>query len=187
MLGGIFDLVVAVHAPLPNRCYDFEVRREGGCGHVEAHLVVSFAGAAMCNCGRAFAACDLDHHRRDQWPSERGRKWVFLLVYGSCLKRRPDEELQEWGAAVGDIGCRRAGLQGAGLDRVKVLLLTQVDGERDHVPAQILQPADGHGGVESAGIGEDQLLVLLGGTPPFAAAGQSPSTVPPSRHAVEAL
>ena len=157
--GGVLDLVVAVHAPLADRCDHLEVWREGGRGHVESHLVVALAGAAVRDGGRTLAARHLDHHRRDQRAAERGRERVFLLVHGTGLQRGPHEELEEGRPSVRDIGRRRADFQCARLDRVEVLLLTQVDGERDHVPAEIFQPPDRHRRVEAARVGEHELLL----------------------------
>ena len=49
--------------------------------------------------------------------------------------------------------------QRALLDGLEILLVAEVDGERDDVVAALLlQPADGDGRIETAGVGEDDLL-----------------------------
>ena len=159
MLRRVLDLVVAVHAPFTDGCDDLEVRRER-CGRdVEPHLVVALARAAVRDRGRTLAPGDLDHHGGDQRAAQRGRERVLLLIDGSRLQRRPHKQLQEWRPAIGDIRRRRAGLQCSRLDRVEVLLLAEVDGERDHVPPEVPQPTNRNRRVEAPGIGEDQLLL----------------------------
>ena len=162
VLVGVLDLVVPIHTPLAHRRDHLELRRERGCGDVESHLVVALAGAAMSDRAGAFAARDLDHHRRDQGPAQRGRERVLLFIYGARLERGPHEQLEKWDAAVGDVGCRSADLQRPRLDGVEVLLLAEVDGERNDVPALVLEPADRHRRVETARVGEDELLIRHG-------------------------
>ena len=142
MFGRVLELVVAVHAPFSDRSHDLQVRRESRRRDVEAHLVVALAGAPMRDGLRTLAARDLHHHRRDQRPAQRGRERIFLLVDSASLQRRPDEHLEEGKASIGDVSRGRARLQRPSLDRVQVLFLAEVDGERDHVPALVLQPAD---------------------------------------------
>ena len=121
VLGRVFDLVVAIHVPLTHWRDHLQLRRERSGGDVEAHLVVALAGAPVGDRDRAFATRDLDHHGRDQRPPERGGQGILLLVYGAGLQGWPDEELEKWRAAVGDVGRRSAGIERPGLDGVEVL------------------------------------------------------------------
>ncbi len=152
----VLDLIVATHAPLADRRDHLQVGGERGGGDGKAHLVVALSRAAMRNGLSAFPASNLDHHRGDERPAQRGREWIFLFVHRAGLQRRPDEKLKERDPSVGDVGRGGAGLQRAHLDRVEVLLLAEVDGERDHVPALVFEPADGDGRVEPARVGEHQ-------------------------------
>ena len=160
MLGGVLDLVLAVHPPLPDRGHHLQLGRQSLRRNVEADLVVALAGAAVGDALGVLLAGHLHQHGRDQGAADGGGQRVFLLVDGAGLKGGPDEELQELLLAVDHIGGAGAYLEGALLDRVQVFLLTQVDGERDHVVALVLQPADGDRGVQAARIGENQLFAL---------------------------
>ena len=63
-------------------------------------------------------------------------------------------------ARVGDDGLDRAAVQRPLADGVQVLAaLADVDGDGDDLGARLLgDPADGHGGVQPAGVGEDDPL-----------------------------
>ena len=150
MLLRVLDLVVPVHAPFAHRGDHLELWRQRRRGDVEAHLVVAFACAAMGDRSRPLTAGDLHQHGRDQRPAEGRRQRVLLLVHGSGLQRRPDEELQEGLAAVRHVGGGCAGLEGAGLDGVEILLLAEIDREGDDVPARLFQPSDCDRRVEAA-------------------------------------
>src|SRR5207237_10308005 len=125
--------------------------------NVEPNLVVALARAAVCDRARILPPRHLYKHRRNERPAERGCEWVFLLVHGTGLQRWPDEELEEGLAAIGHISGRGARLERPGLDGFQILLLAEVDGEGNHIPARVLEPADRHRRVKSARIGEHDL------------------------------
>src|SRR5439155_6396844 len=80
MLGSIGYLMVACHAPLAHRRNDFQVRGEGVERDIEAHLVVAFAGAAMCYSYSSFCSCYLNQEACDQWACQGGCTRILPLV-----------------------------------------------------------------------------------------------------------
>ena len=128
-------------------------------GDVEADLVVALAGAAVGHGVRAFALGDLDQELGDQRPGQGGRQRIGALVQRVCLEMRPDEVGHESLAGIDDIGARRAGRDGAGLDAGAQRSAAEVDGQGHDLDAELLaEPGDGDRGVESPGVGEYDLV-----------------------------
>ena len=107
----------------------------------------------------ALALRDLDEELRDERPGERGGQRVGALVQRVGLEVRPDEVGHEALAGIDDVGARRAGRHRPLLDALAQRAAAEVDGERDDLDAVLLlEPGDGDGRIESARIGEDDLL-----------------------------
>ncbi len=96
----------------------------------------------------------------DQRPGERGDQRVAVHVERVGLQRRQAELVGELVAHVGDDRLDGAAVQRALADDVHVLAaLADVAGDGDHLGAGLLgDPADGHGGVQPTGVGEDDTL-----------------------------
>ena len=126
---------------------------------IEADLVIALARAAMGDRVGAFALGDLDEELRDQRPGERGRQRVRALVQRVGLEVRPDEVGDEALAAIDDVGARGARRHGPRLDTGAQRPTAEVDRERDDLdPVLLLEPGDGDRGIETAGVGEDDLV-----------------------------
>src|SRR5439155_16571419 len=80
------DLVVARHAPLAHGGDDLQIGRQRLDRHVEADLVVAFAGTAVGDVAGAFFARVINQHLRDQWPRQRRGKRVDVLVQRAGLE-----------------------------------------------------------------------------------------------------
>ena len=159
-LVGVVDLLVAGQAhPDAHRRDDLEPRIERVRRDIEADLVVALAGAAVGDRVGALALGDLDEELRDQRPGERGRQRVGALVQRVGLEVRPHEVGHEPLAGIDDVGARRAGRHRPLLDALAQRAAAEVDGQRDHLGVVLLlEPGDGDGRIESARVGEDDLL-----------------------------
>ena len=159
-LVGVVDLLVAGQAhPDAHRRDDLEPRIERVRRDIEADLVVALAGAAVGDRVGALALGDLDEELRDQRPGERGRERVGALVQRVGLEVRPHEVGHEPLAGIDDVGARRAGRHRPLLDALAQRAAAEVDGQRDHLGVVLLlEPGDGDGRIESARVGEDDLL-----------------------------
>ena len=156
----VVDLLVAGQAhPDAHRRDDLEPRIERVRRDIEADLVVALAGAAVGDRVGALALGDLDEELRDQRPGERGGQRVGALVERVGLEVRPDEVGHEALAGIDDVGARRAGRHRPLLDALAQRAAAEVDGERDDLGVVLLlEPGDGDRRIESARVGEDDLL-----------------------------
>ena len=157
---GVIDLLVAGQAhPDAHRRDDLEPRIEGVGRDVEADLVVALAGAAVGDRVGALALGDLDEELGDERPGQRRRQRIGALVEGVGLEVRPDEVGDEALARIDDVGPRRAGGHRASLDARAQRAAAEVDRERHDLDAELLlEPGDGDRRIESARVGEDDLV-----------------------------
>ena len=160
MLLGVLNLLLACHAPLTHGGDDGQVGRQQGRGHVEAHLVVAFAGAAVSHCTGADFVRRLHEQPRDQRAAQGGGQRVAAAVERAGLQRGPDELSDELLARVHDVGL---GAHGARFGRARFQrhVAAKVGRQRHHLIALLAQPVDGHGSIEPARVGQDHLLPLL--------------------------
>ena len=137
-----------------------QVRRERADADLEAHLVVALARAAVGDDRRAVLARGCHEVLDDERPRQRGDQRVAVHVERVGLQRRQAVLVGELGPGVGDLGLDRAAAKARAADDVEVLAaLTDVGGDGDDLGAGLLgDPADGHGGVEAAGVGEHDAL-----------------------------
>src|SRR5690625_1954988 len=162
---GVVDGDVAGEGEVVDRRQALEVRGQGGDAHLEADLVVALAGAAVGHGGGAELAGGahevLDDHRAGQRRDHR----VAVLVEGVGLEGGHAVLGGVLVAGVGAVGLHGPAVQGTLADDVEVLAsLADVDGDGDDLRAGLLaDPADGHRGVQPAGVGEDDALLAGGG------------------------
>ena len=157
---GVVDLLVARQAhPDAHRGDDLEPRIERVGRDVEADLVVALARAAVGDGVGALALGDLDEELGDERPGEGRGQRVGALVQRVGLQVRPHEVGHEALAGIDHVGARRAGRHGPPLDALAQRPAAEVDGQRhDLDPVLLLEPGDGDGRVESARVGEDDLV-----------------------------
>jgi hypothetical protein len=93
----------------------------------------------------------------DQRAGEGGDEGVLAHVHRVGLERRSDEVGRELVTGVDDDGLDRATVEGTLPDLIEVVdALADVDGAGDHLDALVLpHPLDGDGGVQTAGVGQD--------------------------------
>ncbi len=156
----VIDLLVARQPhPDPHRGDDLESRVQRMRRDIEADLVVALAGAAVGDRIGAFARGDLDEELRDERPGQRRGQRVGALVERVRLEVRPDEIGHEALAGVHDIGARGPRGHRSFLDARAQRPAAQVHRERDDLDAVLLlEPGDGDGRIESARVGEDDLV-----------------------------
>ena len=172
------DRLVAGHARVADRRDAAQVRGEGADADLEAHLVVALARAPVRDGGGAVLLGGGDEVLDDQRPRQRGHQRVAAHVEGVRLQRGQAEVVGVLVAHVGDDGLDGAAVERALADDLEVLAaLADVGRDGDHLGAGLGgDPADGDGGVEASGVGEDdpviaQLLLLVVDPRPAAAGG----------------
>jgi len=102
---------------------------------------------------------DLDEELGDERAGERGGQGIGALVERVGLEVRPDEVDEESLTGIDDVRARRTGGHRASLDPRAQGTATHVHGEgHDFDVELLLEPGDGDRGIESAGIGEDDLF-----------------------------
>ncbi len=138
---------------------DLDVRLEGVGGELEAHLVVALAGGAVRDRVGALGAGDFDLPLGDQRPRDRGAEQVDVLVHRRGAQHRKDEVADELLAQVVDVDLRRAARFRLPAHRLELLALAEVGAEGHHRHLIALdQPLEDDGGVEAAGVRENDLL-----------------------------
>ena len=134
---------------------DLEIGSEGMKRELETHLVVALAGATVGHGVGAFLPGDVHLVLRDRRTGERGAEQVAALVDGARPHRREDVAADELVAQVFDEHRGCPGSDGLVRSCLKVLVLAHVGHDRENLGVVVfLEPRDGAGGVESAGIGE---------------------------------
>ena len=129
--------------------------------HLEAHLVVALAGAAVPDRVGAVAAGRRDEVLDDHRTRQRGDERVLALVQRVGAQRGDEEVARVLLARVDDLGLDRARGRGPFADHVLLAgrELADVDRARDHLDAPLLaHPADGDRGVETSRIREHDSL-----------------------------
>ncbi|MPM87306.1 hypothetical protein SDC9_134402 [bioreactor metagenome] len=155
MRGGVIHLLFAREAPVADRREDFDLRIQRVAGYLDAHLVLSFAGAAVGDGDRALFLCApyerLGDHRAREGRIER----IDPLVYGVGLKRRPYEGVDEGLAEVHQVSFGSASRVGFRFYLLKVVgLLADVHRQRDNLIALIVEPGDRHRCVKPAAVSQ---------------------------------
>jgi hypothetical protein len=94
----------------------------------------------------------------DAGAGQRSAQVVLTLVESCCAHRGKHEIAHELLALVEDVAGHHATAQGLGASGLQILLLPDVRAERDDLGfVPFLQPANGHRGVESSRICENDL------------------------------
>src|SRR5690606_23324689 len=164
---GVLDGLVTGEREVADGGDALQLGGERGDRDLEADLIVALAGAAVGDGGRAVLLRGLHQVLGDDGAGDRRDVRVGVHVQRVRLEGGHAVLVGELVAGVGDVGLDGAAVQGALADDLEVLsALAHVDRAGDDVGAGgVVDPADGHRGVEAAGVGEDDLLchgVLLG-------------------------
>ena len=158
---GVHHLLLArLELPLAHGCEHFEIGVERGDAHLEAHLVVALAGAAVRDVLGLMSVRLDDEVLDDDRPRHRREKRILVLVQRVGPERLGEELLDVLLAHVLDDGLDGPDRQRLLAHELEVLsLLANVDGKRDDVDVVVLlEPLDGHRGVQTARIREYYLV-----------------------------
>ncbi len=134
-----------------------EIRGQRGESDLEAHLVVALAGAAVGDDAAAVFTGRAHQMLDDQRPAQCGHQRVTVHIERVRLDGRQAVLLGELVAGIDHDRFDGTAIQGALADDLHVLAaLAEVDGHGHHLFAGLLaDPADGHRGVQAAGIRQD--------------------------------
>jgi hypothetical protein len=164
VLAGVGDLLLAAHLPLAHGRQDLELGIERRDRAVDAHLVVSLAGAAVGD--RVAARCPgpLDRVPGDQRPGQGREQRIASAIERVRLDRREHVVLGELLGGVDSDRFDGAEVTGLAEHDLPVLArLADVDGEGDDLGAvTLLDPVDHHRGVEAARIEQQYAADGLG-------------------------
>ena len=143
-----------------DRGQHLQMRCQRGESDLEAHLVVALAGAAV----RDDATVELPRggHQMldDQRPAQRGDQRIAIHVEGIGLDGGQAVLVGELVAGVDHHRFDGTAVHGPLPDQLHILAaLSEVDSDRHHFFAGLpTDPADGHRGVQAAGVGQDDAL-----------------------------
>ncbi len=185
-----------LQVPFPPGRDDFEFGSQRLVGKFEADLIVSLAGAAVCDRSGALTQSDLHLVLGDNRPRQRSPKQIFMLVHCTGLQRWKHVSAKKLLAHVFDDHLAGAGFVSLPDDGFDVVPLSHVSDHGDHVVGVVfLQPGNNDGGVESPGIGKHHFLrhehsskssgppcrpAVVTGWPSARAGGSPPDRTPPS-------
>ena len=162
---GIGDLVgTALQVPLANRGDNFELGVEGLDGSLEADLVVTLAGAAVGDVGRAKLVSDLDKLLGEQRARQGGEQRVLVLVHGVCSDGLSQELIGELVAQVEYLAIENAQVKRLLLLGVQAgLLLAHVAADTNDIEILlVLEPLDTYGCIKTTGICENDFFLAHG-------------------------
>ena len=157
---GVVDLLIpGLDIPLPPGSDDGHVRREMLHSQLKPDLVVALAGAAVADGVGAFLLRDFHQALGDAGPRVAGAQEV-ILIHGAGFHGGDDVVIHIFFRQVQHIQLAGAGLQGLFLQAVQLGALSDVAGDGDdlRIVVVLLQPGDDDGCIETAGVGEDDLL-----------------------------
>ena len=149
--------------PLAPGCDHLDLRHEGIGAELETHLVVALARGAVGDGFRPCLSCDLDKTLRDERTRDRGAEQVLPLVDGIGPEHRKDVVTRELLAQVLDVDLFHAHGLGLCTRRRDFLALSDIRGEGDDLALiGILEPFQNDRSIQSARVGEDDLVDTVG-------------------------
>ncbi len=139
---------------------DFEFGSEGHVGELEADLVVAFAGGSVGDGVGTFGVGDIDLVLGDEGAGDGGAEEVLGFVDGAGFEHGEAVLLGEFLAEVFDDALVGTGFEGFFLDAFEFIALAEFGGEGDDLAAGVivLEPGEDDGGIEAAGVGEDDFF-----------------------------
>ena len=158
MFAQVVDLEFARHGVFARGRNDLELAVERHDAGIEAHLVVPFAGAAVSDCVRAFFVGHIDQELRHQRASQCSGERIGVLVHSTGSERGEGEVTEEILLCVDDAHLERARGEPTLFHDRLFAALPHVDIERDDIVALLnIEPLDGGGRIQTAGIRENEL------------------------------
>ena len=157
---GVVDLFLSgLDGPLSPGSDDLHAGRQGLDRQFEADLVVALAGAAVADGVGALFQGDLGQLNADQGTGKGGTHEIILIL-GAGLDGGEDVILHKLTGQVQHVQLGGAGLDGLFLQPFQLVGLAHVAGDGDDLGIIVvfLQPGDDDGRIQTAGIGENDLL-----------------------------
>ena len=162
---GIGDLIgSALQIPLANRGDNLKLRVEGLDGSLKTNLVVTLAGAAVGDVGRAKLVSDLDKLLGEQRARQGGEQRVLVLIHGVCGDGLSQELIGELVAQVEYLAIENAQVERLLLLGIQSgLLLAHVAADANDIEILlVLEPLDTYGCIKTTGICENDFFLAHG-------------------------
>ena len=161
----IGDLVgTALKIPLANRGDNLKLGVEGLDGSLKTNLVVTLAGAAVSDVGRAKLVSDLDKLLGEQRAGQGGEQRIFVLVHRVCGDSLSQELIGELVAQIEHLAIQNAQVEGLLLLGVQTgLFLAHVAADTNNIEILlVLEPLDTYGCIKTTGICENDFFLAHG-------------------------
>ena len=162
---GIGDLVgTALQVPLANRGDNLELGVEGLDGGLKTDLVVTLAGAAVGDVGRAKLVGDLNKLLGKQRARQGGEQRILVLVHGVCGDGFGQELIRELVAQVEHLAIENAQVERLLLLGIQSgLFLAHVAADANDIEILlVLEPLDTYGCIKTTGICENDFFLAHG-------------------------
>ena len=159
------DLVgTALQIPLANRSDNLKLGVEGLDGSLKTNLVVTLAGAAVGDVGRAKLVSDLDKLLGEQRARQSREQRVLVLVHGVGSDGLGQELIGELIAQVEHLTIQNAQVEGLLLLGVQAgLLLAHIAADTYDIEILlVLEPLDTYGCIKTTGICENDFFLAHG-------------------------
>ena len=162
VLLGERNLDVAGQGQVANRADGLQRRVDGGNGDLETNLVVTLAGATVGDGVGTELVGGAHEVLGDQRTGDGGDQRVDAFVHGVGLEGLHAIFVGELVTGVDHVGFDGSAGEGALLDGLKAFAaLADVEGHgHDVLAGALLQVRDGDGGVKTAGVGQNNALVI---------------------------
>ena len=149
----------AAQVPFAPWSDDLDVWFERVGTELETNLVVAFAGGTMADGIGAGFTSNLDQPFRNQWPGDRRAQQVHAFVNSVRTEHGIDEVAHKLFTQIVDVDLFHTHGFGLGPRWFKFLALAEVGGEGHDLAAVLnLQPFQDDRGVETAGVGQHDLV-----------------------------
>ena len=161
----ISDLVgTALQIPLANRGDNLKLGVEGLDGSLKTNLVVTLAGAAVGDVGRAKLVSDLDKLLGEQRTGKSGEQRILVLVHGVCGDGLGQELIGELVAQVEHLTIQNAQVEGLLLLGIQAgLLLAHIAADANDIEILlVLEPLDTYRCIKTTGICENDFFLAHG-------------------------
>ena len=162
---GIGDLVgTALQIPLAHRGDNLELGVEGLDGGLKTDLVVTLAGAAVGDVGRAKLVGDLNKLLGKQRARQGGEQRILVLVHGVCGDGHSQELIGELVAQVEYLAIENAQVERLLLLGIQSgLFLAHVAADANDIEILlVLEPLDTYGCIKTTGICENDFFLAHG-------------------------
>ena len=161
-LGVSNQIGAALEFPFAPWRYHFDVRLQRVVSQLKPDLIVAFAGRSMCDCIRVFAARNFDLTFSNNRPRQRSPHQINAFVDRVCFHRGPNVIAHKLFAQVLNVEFRCASGFRLFVEPVHLCALANVSAvTNDFAFVGLFQPAEHDRRVESAGVGQNNLVDIL--------------------------